>query len=257
MNKIFKIIAVLFFTAIFLWSCRGDVLYKDSKYWVPSLTKDEMETLDRTKNPVFKNADAWYYAAYKNDDMVGRIAVILNHLEVNEQGKKKIRFGWLDMVDDIEDYAILILDEKGKIENWNKGAQKIKGYKADEILGKNFEVFYSDEDLANDKPRKLIEVALEVGVARDEGWRIRKGGDRFWGSIVLTAIYDDQRKVIGFTKVTRDLTDLILAKQAKPWNLSLEIVTAQGERRQIQTLGRSNFKDGHCTIVYGTFGVRL
>ncbi len=241
------------------------------------------------------------------------------------------------MVEEIDDYAILLLDENGIIENWNKGAQKIKGYKADEILGKNFEVFYSDEDLANDKPRKLIEVALELGVARDEGWRIRKGGDRFWGSIVLTAIYDDQRKVIGFTKVTRDLTDLILAQQAKiissdmveliaehteklalvggfefdivnniitwtantkkihgvaadyvpelatalefydgksnrnkisealrsaieegkPWNLSLEIVTAQGERRQIQTLGRSNFKDGHCTIVYGTFGVRL
>lgn len=77
-------------------------LYKDSKYWVPSLIKDEIETLDTKKNPVFKNADAWYYAAYKNGEMVGRIAVILNHLEVNDQEKKKIRFGWLDMVDDIE-----------------------------------------------------------------------------------------------------------------------------------------------------------
>ena len=77
-------------------------LYKDSKYWVPSLIKDEMETLDTAKNPVFKNAEAWYYLAYKDDEIVGRIAVILNHLEVNEQGKKKIRFGWLDMVDDIE-----------------------------------------------------------------------------------------------------------------------------------------------------------
>ncbi|MCG2418966.1 GNAT family N-acetyltransferase [Aequorivita sp. F47161] len=77
-------------------------LYKDSKYWVPPLIKDEMETLDSKKNPVFQNADAWYYLAYKNDEIVGRIAVILNHLEVNEQEKKKIRFGWLDMVDDIE-----------------------------------------------------------------------------------------------------------------------------------------------------------
>lgn len=77
-------------------------LYKDSKYWVPSLIKDEMETIDAEKNPVFKNAEAWYYLAYKNDEIVGRIAVILNHLEINEQGKKKIRFGWLDMVDDIE-----------------------------------------------------------------------------------------------------------------------------------------------------------
>ncbi|MCZ4319598.1 GNAT family N-acetyltransferase [Aequorivita viscosa] len=77
-------------------------LYKDNKYWVPPLIKDEMETLDSKKNPVFQNADAWYYLAYKNDEIVGRIAVILNHLEVNEQEKKKIRFGWLDMVDDIE-----------------------------------------------------------------------------------------------------------------------------------------------------------
>ena len=94
-------------------------LYKDSKYWVPSLIKDEMETLDIEKNPVFKNAEAWYYLAYKGDEIVGRIAVILNHLEVNEQGKKKIRFGWLDMVDDIEVTKALLQKayEKGREHN--------------------------------------------------------------------------------------------------------------------------------------------
>lgn len=94
-------------------------LYKDSKYWVPSLIKDEMETIDTKKNPVFKNAEAWYYLAYKNDEIVGRIAVILNHLEVNEQGKKKIRFGWLDMVDDIEVTKALLEKayEKGREHN--------------------------------------------------------------------------------------------------------------------------------------------
>ncbi len=94
-------------------------LYKDSKYWVPSLIKDEMETLDTEKNPVFKNAEAWYYLAYKNDEIVGRIAVILNHFEVNEQGKKKIRFGWLDMVDDIEVTKALLekVYEKGREHN--------------------------------------------------------------------------------------------------------------------------------------------
>ncbi|MEH6763228.1 GNAT family N-acetyltransferase [Aequorivita antarctica] len=94
-------------------------LYKESKYWVPSLIKDEMETLDSKKNPVFKNAEAWYYLAYKNDEIVGRIAVILNHLEVNEQGKKKIRFGWLDMVDDIEVTKALLEKayEKGREHN--------------------------------------------------------------------------------------------------------------------------------------------
>lgn len=77
-------------------------LYKDCPYWVPPLIKDEMETLDASKNPVFKNADANYYLAYKNGEVAGRIAVIINRLEIEEQGKKKVRFGWLDMVDDID-----------------------------------------------------------------------------------------------------------------------------------------------------------
>jgi len=77
-------------------------LYKNHPYWVPSLIKDEMETLNRKKNPVFKNADAWFYLAYRQNQIVGRIAVIVNHLEINEQKKPKIRFGWLDMIDDIE-----------------------------------------------------------------------------------------------------------------------------------------------------------
>ena len=76
-------------------------LYKGCPYWVPPLTKDELETLDKTKNPVFKNAEAHYFLAYKKGTIVGRIAVILNHLEINDIGKKKVRFGWLDMVDDI------------------------------------------------------------------------------------------------------------------------------------------------------------
>ncbi len=91
-------------------------LYKDCKYWVPSLIKDEMETLNPEKNPVFKNAEAYYYLAYKEKKIVGRIAVIINHLEVKEQGKKKVRFGWLDMIDDIEVTKALLekVYEKGR-----------------------------------------------------------------------------------------------------------------------------------------------
>ncbi len=77
-------------------------IYKDCKYWVPPLIKDELETLTQEKNPVFKNADATYFLAYKNGKLAGRIAVIINHLEIDQLGKKKVRFGWLDMIDDIE-----------------------------------------------------------------------------------------------------------------------------------------------------------
>lgn len=94
-------------------------LYKDSKYWVPSLIKDEIATLNPERNPVFKNAQAWYYLAYKEEKPVGRIAVIINNLEVEQQGKRKVRFGWLDMVDDIEVTKALLEKafEKGRENN--------------------------------------------------------------------------------------------------------------------------------------------
>jgi len=111
------------------------------------------------------------------------------------------------MVEEIEDYAIILLDKEGKIENWNTGAQKIKGYKPIEIIGKNFSIFYTPEDLKNNRPQSLIQQAIKNGTAKDEGWRMRKDGSRFWGSVLITAIHDDKNEVIGFTKVTRDLTE--------------------------------------------------
>ena len=114
------------------------------------------------------------------------------------------------MVEDIEDYAILILDQSGIIENWNKGAEVLKGYKAKEIIGRNFSVFYTAEDQQNGRPQSLIEKATHEGSARDIGWRVRKDGTRFWGSIVITAIHGYSGEVIGFTKVTRDLSKVLL-----------------------------------------------
>ncbi|MBA4852020.1 PAS domain S-box protein [Emticicia sp. BO119] len=111
------------------------------------------------------------------------------------------------MVEEIEDYAIILLDKEGNIENWNKGAEKIKGYKPIEIIGKNFSVFYTSEDLEIQRPQKLINLATEKGFAKDEGWRVKKDGSRFWGSILITAIHNQEGEVIGFTKVTRDLSE--------------------------------------------------
>ncbi len=118
-------------------------LYKDNKYWVPPLIKDEMETLDSTKNPVYKNAESWFYLAYKNDKIVGRIAVILNHLEINDQGKKKVRFGWLDMVDDIEVTKALLekVYEKGREHNleYTEGPMGFSNMEKAGILTMGFE----------------------------------------------------------------------------------------------------------------------
>ena len=110
------------------------------------------------------------------------------------------------LVNSIRDYAIFLLDPEGNVVTWNPGAERIKGYRAQEIIGKNFRTFYPAEDLANDKPGHELRVAAEVGSCEDEGWRLRKDGTRFWANVVITRILDNG-KLIGFGKVTRDLTD--------------------------------------------------
>lgn len=111
------------------------------------------------------------------------------------------------MIDEVEDYAILMLDKDGTIINWNKGVQKIKGYTANEIIGKNFSVFYRETDRESGLPERLLNEAKQNGRALHEGWRVRKDGTFFWGSVAITALHNDQNDVIGYTKVTRDLTE--------------------------------------------------
>lgn len=111
------------------------------------------------------------------------------------------------MVEEVEDYAIILLDIDGIILNWNKGAEKIKGYKEADIIGKSFREFYLPEDQHSGLPGRLLKEAKERGKALYEGWRKRKDGSVFWGSVVLTALHDDQGNVVGFSKVTRDLTE--------------------------------------------------
>jgi PAS domain S-box-containing protein len=129
-----------------------------------------------------------------------------------ELDKAKEELKWRDdnyhrMIDEIQDYAILMLDKQGNVLNWNKGAEKIKGYKAEEIVGRNFRLFYTKEDIEDKKPDRLIQLAIDKGKATDEGWRVRKDGSEFWGSILITVLHDDYGNIIGFSKVTRDLTE--------------------------------------------------
>jgi PAS domain S-box-containing protein len=126
---------------------------------------------------------------------------------------KNIENPYHKMIEEVQDYAILMLDKDGNILNWNLGAEKIKGYQEAEIIGKNFRIFYKDEDRANKLPERLIAEATTHGRAMHEGWRVRKNKERFWGSIVITALHNENNEVIGFTKVTRDLTERKLAEE--------------------------------------------
>jgi PAS domain S-box-containing protein len=110
-------------------------------------------------------------------------------------------------VQNVEDYAIFMLDVEGRIATWNPGARRIKGYKASEIIGQHFSRFYPEEDVRAGKPQTLLSRAIEGGHVEDEGWRVRKDGSKFWANVTITAVKDDAGKLIGFGKVTRDLTE--------------------------------------------------
>ncbi len=118
------------------------------------------------------------------------------------------------LVQGVTDYAIYMLDPEGYISNWNPGAQRIKGYTADEVKGQHFSRFYTEEDRARGLPRRALEIARREGRFDAEGWRVRKDGTRFWASVVIDAIYDDDKELIGFAKITRDITERREAQEA-------------------------------------------
>jgi PAS domain S-box-containing protein len=117
------------------------------------------------------------------------------------------------LVEQVRDYAIFALDPEGHVRTWNPGAQRFKGYAPDEIIGKSFSVFYTPEDIADGRPQRLLSIAKRVGRAEDEGWRVRKDGSRFWASVLITALRDERGTLVGFAKITRDLTERRAAEE--------------------------------------------
>lgn len=110
------------------------------------------------------------------------------------------------LVDATRDYAIFMLDPYGFVKTWSAGAQRMKGYDASEILGRHFSVFYPEEDIQRGKPQHDLEIARAEGRYEDEGWRVRKDGSRFWANVIITALYNDKKELIGFSRITRDPT---------------------------------------------------
>jgi len=111
------------------------------------------------------------------------------------------------MVEAVRDYAIFMLDPNGYVASWNKGAERIKGYSASEIIGQHFSVFYPQEAVAIGHPQRELQIAEAEGRFEEEGWRVKKDGGQFWANVVITAVRDEKGTLIGFAKVTRDLTE--------------------------------------------------
>lgn len=142
-------------------------------------------------------------------------------------------------VESVTDYAIFMLDPDGRIVSWNQGAARIKGYTADEVIGKHFSIFYPKEAIERGWPDRELVIAAQTGRAEDEGWRLRKDGTRFWANVVITAVRDDAGGLAGFAKVTRDLTErhtLEQVSEAALAHVSLDDLLAEILKRVAEAL---------------------
>ena len=134
---------------------------------------------------------------------------------VDERARRHAAEEFKILVDGVRDYAIFMLDGNGRVTSWNSGAERLKGYTEDEIIGKDFSIFYTEEARQAGLPKRLLETALREGRCEEENWRARKDGTRFWASVSITAIRNESGTLIGFAKITRDLTERRLAEERR------------------------------------------
>jgi PAS domain S-box-containing protein len=178
-----------------------------------------------------------YLALGSEDERLRSIAHLQQKTHVLEQElalrQSEARFRLL--VEAVRDYAIFMLDPEGNIASWNLGAERIKGYKSEEIIGKHFSCFYGEEDVRNGKPEFELKAAAKEGRFEDEGWRLRKDGSKFWANVIITAIRDETGKLVGFAKVTRDFTDRMQTQKA----LQNEVAERRLAERQLRDSQKS------------------
>jgi PAS domain S-box-containing protein len=154
-------------------------------------------------------------ALYEENELVGFAKITRDITERNKaadalrESERHFRL----LVNGVTDYALYMLDPTGVVTNWNPGAQRIKGYLPNEIIGQHFSRFYSNADQAAGRPARALRLALESGRYEEEGWRVRKDGTFFWASVVIDPIRDDENRLIGFAKITRDITERREAQQ--------------------------------------------
>lgn len=153
-----------------------------------------------------------------------RTTEIENAAELLRVSEQRFRL----LVENVQDYAILMLDPEGRISNWNAGAERLYGYRAEEIVGQDFARFFLPEDRKSGRPAKLLQIAAQAGHCEDEGWRVRKDGSRVWADAMTTTLHDPQGKVLGFSKIMHDLTDRKRAEEER----ALLLKNAQEARRE-------------------------
>ena len=143
------------------------------------------------------------------------------------------------VVENVKEYALFLLDTAGNVASWNPGAERIKGYKTEEIVGRHFSCFYTSEDMDQGKPADELRVASMKGQVETEGWRIRKDGSRFWANVAITVIRNKDGQPAGFVKVTRDVTDRKRAEESLLLQLSNALLTSVDIRKLLSAISAS------------------
>jgi PAS domain S-box-containing protein len=145
----------------------------------------------------------------QNGELIGyaKITRDLTERRASEEALRQSQEQFRLLVRGVTDYALYLLDTDGRVSNWNIGAQRIKGYPPDEVIGTHFSRFYTDEDRDTGEPQKALDTVRREGRFEKEGWRLRKDGSRFWAHVVIDAIRDDDGQLIGYAKITRDITE--------------------------------------------------
>ena len=133
------------------------------------------------------------------------------------------------LVESVKDYAIVMVDPQGRVISWNEGAERIKGYTAEEIIGKHLSIFYTEEDKKAGKVERELATAAKEGRFEDESWRVKKDGTRFWANVVITALYQDDGSLRGFGKVTRDMTERKKVEEVMAQKASFEALSRQAQ----------------------------
>jgi PAS domain S-box-containing protein len=158
---------------------------------------------------------------------------IVRDLSLRRQAEEKLRVSeeWLrSLVEGGKKYSIITMDPLGCVTTWNAGAERIKGYRADEVIWRQISLFYTPEDVQSGKPAQQLKIATETGQFEEDAWRVRKDGSQFWANVLISSLRDSQGKHLGFSKITRDLTDIMNAEeQARNFfSLSLELLCITG-----------------------------
>jgi PAS domain S-box-containing protein len=157
---------------------------------------------------------SWNAASRPEQQLIYAVGRDVTELRQTEQALRRSEERFRLMAENIVDYAILMLDTDGRVTTWNPGAERIKGYSAEEIVGQHFSRFFPLADIEAGKPEYELKVAAQVGRFLDEGWRVRKDGSTFWATVVITALRDEHGTLLGFAKLTRDMTQHKMAQDA-------------------------------------------